>query len=108
MSEDHKYRIAALGFTELFGMTASMAEKRPEYRAPEQFFEDVTIDPRADIYSLGMVLYALIGCQRPFAGLSGDALFESALTASPEPLEALLPVPTAISVIVATAIAKRP
>jgi serine/threonine protein kinase len=108
VSEEHKFRIAALGFTELFGMTAAMAEKRPEYRAPEQFFEDVTLDPRADVYSLGMVLYALIGCQRPFAGHSGDALFECALTATPEPLETLLPLPASVSALVAKATAKRP
>ena len=39
----------------------------PSYMAPEQF-EEETADSRADIFSLGVVLYELLTGARPFAG----------------------------------------
>ena len=45
----------------------------PSYMAPEQFEEETT-DSRADIFSLGVVLYELLIGARPFAGDSLAAL----------------------------------
>ena len=47
----------------------------PAYMAPEQFDEDGRADNRADIYSLGVMLYEMTTGERPFAGsFSPDAV----------------------------------
>jgi serine/threonine protein kinase len=45
----------------------------PAYMAPEQFRNSKDVDHRADVYSLGVVLYELVSGQRPY---EPDDLFE--------------------------------
>ncbi len=40
----------------------------PSYMAPEQFEDTRTVDKRADIYSLGVMLYEMTTGERPFPG----------------------------------------
>lgn len=40
----------------------------PAYMAPEQFENSRTVDARADIYSLGVMLYELLCGQKPYSG----------------------------------------
>lgn len=40
----------------------------PSYMAPEQFEDSRTVDKRADIYSLGVMLYEMTTGERPFPG----------------------------------------
>jgi serine/threonine protein kinase len=44
----------------------------PHFMAPEQFSQAKTVDPRADIYSLGATLYHLVMGELPFTG--GDSM----------------------------------
>jgi Tol biopolymer transport system component len=55
------------------------------YLAPEQVRGE-TADHRADIFSLGVVLYEMIVGERPFKGDSKPAILEAILLAEPAPI----------------------
>jgi len=84
----------------------------PYYMSPEQWGElphdgNSEIDGRADIYSLGVVIYELIAGQRPFSGFTLPELRRQHISLTPPPLhETDLTVPPAFGNAVARAIAK--
>jgi serine/threonine-protein kinase len=84
----------------------------PYYMSPEQWGDlpddgNHEIDGRADIYSLGVVIYELIAGKRPFTGFSLPELRRQHTSLTPPPLHELDPgVPQAFSDAVARAIAK--
>jgi len=84
----------------------------PYYMSPEQWGDlpddgNHEIDGRADIYSLGVVIYELIAGKRPFSGFSLPELRRQHTSFTPPPLRELEPsVPQAFSDAVARAIAK--
>ncbi len=81
----------------------------PPYMAPEQAVGDVTTDHRADLYALGVVAYEALAGERPFAGLSSQAVFAAHLTETPPPLATRRPdVPPALASLVARLLARRP
>src|SRR5205823_8627949 len=45
---------------------AGMAMGTPAYMAPEQFFSARDVDARADLYSVAVMLYELLGGRLPF------------------------------------------
>ncbi len=80
----------------------------PAYMAPEQARGE-NIDARADVYSLGALLYELLAGEPPHTGDSADKILLSALTAAPVPIELRQPgAPPDLVAIVHKAMARRP
>ncbi len=92
--------------------TAGQVLGTPYYMSPEQWGElprdgDPEIDGRADIYSLGLVLYEMIVGKRPYSGQTLHQLRQEHLSVTPPELDTAAPgVPWAFSKAVARAVAK--
>jgi serine/threonine-protein kinase len=80
----------------------------PSYMSPEQA-RGGAIDGRSDLFSVGCVLYEMLGGQKAFRGESITALIFKIITEEPQSIRALDPsVPEAIGQIIARALAKTP
>ncbi|HMR77708.1 MAG TPA: serine/threonine-protein kinase, partial [Polyangiaceae bacterium] len=81
----------------------------PRYISPEQILGKV-VDHRADIYAVGLLLYALVNGEGPFEHLrTTGELFEAQLKMLPPPLSTKNPrVPPELDHAVQRALAKRP
>jgi serine/threonine-protein kinase len=71
--------VHGVGCAGLFGISRSLARVTPLYRAPEQLKGDAPVDVRSDIYSFGMILYALLAGRPPFADREGRLPDKAAL-----------------------------
>jgi serine/threonine-protein kinase len=81
----------------------------PVYMAPEQVRNARSVDPRADVWSLGVVLYELLAGVPPFDGANVSELFMAILTDDPAPLrERRRDVPEALEHVVTIALKKEP
>ncbi len=82
----------------------------PGYLSPEQARGEVTgLDRRTDVFSLGVILYELIGGRRPFTGSNHLETLMALLEREPPPLRRVAPrVPRDLETIVMTCLAKRP
>ena len=79
-----------------------------QYFSPEQA-QAAPVDPRSDIYSLGVVLYEMLTRQVPFSGASPVAIAYKHVKEDPIPPSRLNPdVPPALEAIVMKALAKNP
>jgi serine/threonine-protein kinase len=63
----------------------------PEYMAPEQLYAADQVDHRADVYSLGAMLYEMLGGQRPAAGDDAAAIIAKVATGQVRRLSELEP-----------------
>ena len=63
----------------------------PGYMAPEQATAAAHVDGRADIYSLGVVLFELLAGRRPFSGESAAEILMQTLRREPPSLASLRP-----------------
>jgi len=88
---------------------AGTAMGSPSYMAPEQCRDAATVDHRADIYSLGCTLYALLAGRTPFQGRKAIELMRKHLADAPPPLESVAPgVPRELAAVVGRTLAKEP
>ena len=81
----------------------------PNYMAPEQMRDSKSVDARADIWSLGVVLYELFTGEPPFRGESMTEVCAKVLTApAPFPSERRPDLAPALEAIVLRCLEKRP
>jgi len=78
------------------------------YLAPEQVNGN-TVDGRADVYALGLILYEMLAGRAPFGGDSDMATAVARLTNAPEPIRAARPeVPRPLEDVLARSLARDP
>jgi eukaryotic-like serine/threonine-protein kinase len=87
---------------------SDIAAGSPYYMAPEQARHE-TVDKRADVFSLGVVLYELLTNVKPFRGATLDEITTAVLEHEPPLAHVVDPaVPEALARIAAKALAKSP
>ena len=80
----------------------------PQYMSPEQIVGQ-PFDHRADIFSLGLVLYEMLTGSRPFAGEDlGELTFKVANMAATPPSHIVRSLPQVVDLIIARALKKKP
>ncbi len=78
------------------------------YMSPEQARGAGDVDQRADVWSLGIVLYELLSAQRPFEGEQFLHVIHQILTATPAPLATLRPgLPAGLTAAISRAMTKE-
>lgn len=86
-----------------------MAMGTPAYMAPEQFFSAKDVDGRADLYSVGVILYELLAGRLPFNADSYADLLVQIRTQPPPPLLTVAPgTPQILAEVVDQALARDP
>lgn len=85
-----------------------IAAGSPYYMAPEQSRHE-TVDRRADVFSLGVVLYELLTDQKPFRGNTLDEITDAVRNHEPPHANKIDPsIPEALALITARAMEKNP
>lgn len=94
------------GTTQLTGTGVGIGT--PEYMAPEQGYGKL-VDPRADVYSLGVVFYELVTGRRPFRADTPMAVMLKHMTDPlPAPRSFIPDLPDGVEKVIFKALAKEP
>ncbi len=81
----------------------------PFYMAPEQFTGASTVDARADVFSLGVLLYELLTTERPFKGVNAVEVADRVRNHEPTaPSYMIAGIPKSVDAVIARAMAKKP
>ena len=81
----------------------------PFYMAPEQARGDTTLDARADVWSLGVVLYEMLAGVRPASAPNSSALIARIIYEDPRPLAEVAPdLPADVTAVVMGALQRDP
>ena len=98
ISDEHKTPLTKIG----------MPMGTPDYMAPEQVI-GLEVDARADIYSLGVILYQMITGETPFSGdLPMQVAMQHLHIPPPSPRQKRADLPPAAEQVILRALAKRP
>lgn len=99
-----KLAVAPTGLTTLGAVMGT-----PYYMAPEQVADTRSVDARADVYALGVMLYEALTGRLPYEGESVLQIYRLATTGRCDPAHHLRPeVPPALSAVVAKALCPDP
>ena len=81
----------------------------PQYMSPEQAAGDRVLDPRTDVYSLGVVLYEMLTGDPPHTGSTVQAVIAKVLTEKPRSMRAVRDtIPEQVDAAVGCALEKLP
>ncbi|MBW2459222.1 MAG: protein kinase [Deltaproteobacteria bacterium] len=112
---DGRARVLEPGVSAAATTTGAWAEdpKRAAYDAPERLAEGVKHDQRADLFSLGVLLWEMLRNRPLFAGASYDAVSKRVQTASIRRVDSLKPaggeaIDASVANIVAQALEREP
>ncbi len=108
ISAQGKVKVLDFGVAKLLGDAPELTADgftvgTPKYMAPEQLRGD-PVDARADIYSLGCVLYEMLHGAAPFEGQTSAIMHAHVF----EPVPDSDRIPEALMTVIRTAMAKRP
>src|SRR5688500_2300455 len=119
VTDDKRVKVLDFGLARRFrsedtgelGIEGSTMPGRPmgtaNYMAPERILQ-LPLDPRSDLFSLGVVIYEMATGRLPFGGASPSETVTNVLEKEPAPLTALAPDrPKALEQIVGRLLAKR-
>lgn len=112
LSADGRVKLSDFGIARLFGYTrltaAGSVLGTVEYMAPEQA-DGRAVGPRADLYSLGGVFFALLARRPPFRARSLAEMLEKHRTATPESVRRYAPeTPVEFECLIAELLEKDP
>jgi predicted Ser/Thr protein kinase len=81
----------------------------PQYMSPEQAQGKADIDHRSDLYSLGVMAYAMLAGRLPFEGATPGDVMVQHITREAPPVSSLAPgIPSEITVALSRCLAKEP
>lgn len=99
-------RIAQMGATT---MSQDMILGTPQYISPEQANGSKDLDPRTDVYSLGVILYEMVVGRVPFTADTPYAVVHDHIyTELPRPSEINPQIPPAVEAVLVKALSKLP
>jgi len=95
--------------TSLPGTAAGVLLGTLAYMAPEQLADAAGVDPRADLWAMGVMVYEMLSGRLPYNATTVEQMFVKLAKEQPDPIRAYLPsVAPAIEAFFARALARDP